>query len=72
MIQDPKLTDELIDIIDMAHEAGLLTEVIVTAMEEALTKGYDKSKESMDQRIVGLFEIAAREWDINDCGHSCI
>lgn len=72
MIQDPKLTERLIDIIDQAHEAGLLTEVIITAMEEALKNGYDSSKVTMDQRIVDLFGIAGMEWDIFSCGHECL
>ena len=70
MIQDPKLTENLIYIIDQAREAGLLTEVIVTAMEDALKQGYDGSKESIDQRIVNLFKSAGIEWDIFDCGIS--
>ena len=72
MIQDPKLTERLIDIIDQAHEAGLLTEVIITAMEEALKHGYDSSKGPIDQRIINLFEEAGKEWDIFDCGHECL
>ena len=70
MIQDPKLTQDLIYIIDQAHEAGLLTEVIITAMEDALKQGYDGSKESMDQRIVNIFKNAGIEWDVFDCGVS--
>lgn len=72
MIQDPKLTERLIDIIDQAHEAGVLTEVIITAMEEALKNGYDRSKITMDQRIINLFEEAGIEWDIFSCGHECL
>ena len=72
MIQDPKLTERLIDIIDQAHEAGMLTEVIITAMEEALKNGYDSSKGSMDQRIITLFEEAGMEWDIFSCGNECL
>lgn len=68
MIQDPKLTEKLIDIINQANEAGMLTEVIITAMEEALKRGYDKSRGSMDQRIIELFDEAGREWGIYDCG----
>lgn len=65
MIQDPKITEKLIDIIDLAHENGILTEVIVTAMEQALKHGWDSSKESMDQRILGLFEVSAYlEWGL--------
>ena len=69
MIQDPKLTERLIYIIDQAHEAGVLTEVIITAMEEALKNGYDSSKVTMDQRIINLFEEAGMEWDIFSCGN---
>lgn len=59
MIQDPKITEKLIDIIDLAHDNGILTEVIVTAMEQALKQGWDSSSESMDQRILDLFEVSA-------------
>lgn len=72
MIQDPKITEKLIDIIDLAHENGILTEVIVTAMEQALKHGWDSSKESMDQRIINLFKEAGIEWDIFSCGHECL
>lgn len=65
MIQDPKITEKLIDIIDLAHENGILTEVIVTAMEQALKHGWDSSKESMDQKILDLFEVSAYlEWGL--------
>ena len=65
MIQDPKITEKLIDIIDLAHDNGILTEVIVTAMEQALTQGWDRSSESMDQRILDLFEVSAYfEWGL--------
>ena len=75
MIQDPKIIDKLIDIIDLAHENGILTEVIVTAMEQALKHGWDSSKESMDQKILDLFEVSAYfEHGLGDCGmgpHGC-
>ena len=65
MIQDPKITEKLIDIIDLAHDNGILTEVIVTAMEQALKYGWDSSKESMDQKILDLFEVSAYlEWGL--------
>ncbi len=65
MIQDPKITEKLIDIIDLAHDNGILTEVIVTAMEQALKHGWDSSKESMDQKILDLFEVSAYlEWGL--------
>ena len=65
MIQDPKIFDKFIDIIDLAHENGILTEVIVTAMEQALKHGWDSSKESMDQKILDLFEVSAYlEWGL--------
>lgn len=65
MIQDPKITEKLINIIDLAHENGILTEVIVTAMEQALKHGWDSSKESMDQKILDLFEVSAYlEWGL--------
>ena len=65
MIQDPKITEKLIDIIDLAHDNGILTEVIVTAMEQALKHGWDSSKESMDHKILDLFEVSAYlEWGL--------
>lgn len=65
MIQDPKITEKLIEIIDLAHDNGILTEVIVTAMEQALKHGYDSSKESVDQKILNLFEVSAYfEWGL--------
>lgn len=65
MIQDPKITEKLIDIIDLAHDNGILTEVIVTAMEQALKQGWDSSSEPMDQRILDLFEVSAYfEWGL--------
>ena len=65
MIQDPKITEKLIAIIDLAHDNGILTEVIVTAMEQALKQGWDSSSESMDQRILDLFEVSAYfEWGL--------
>ena len=75
MMQDPKLTEQLTEILDLAHENGILTDVIVTAMEQALKYGWDSSKEPMDQRIVDIFEVSAYfEHGLGGCGigpHGC-
>ena len=75
MMQDPKLTEQLTEILNLAHENGILTDVIVTAMEQALKHGWDSSKESLDQKIVDIFEVSAYfEHGLEDCGmgpHGC-
>ena len=70
MIQDPKLIDELINIIDMAHDEGLLTELIVTAVEKALIKNPEKLTvfKSHDEIVVDLFQDAAYELGLYNCG----
>ena len=65
MIQDPELLKRLNATVDLAIGAGLMTEVLVTALEQALKHGYDSSKVSMDQHIVDLIETSAFfEWGL--------
>lgn len=74
MIKDPKITEKLIDIIDSAHDEALLIEVITSAIESALKESdpqYLYNRGAMDQRILELFQEAAREWDLNS-GHECL
>lgn len=62
MIQDEKIIENVIDILNEAHEKGLYLEVIITAIEIALEEGYkDIPKE---QRILNLFKEASAEWDL--------
>lgn len=62
MIQDEKIIENVIDILNEAHEKGLYLEVIITAIEIALEEGCkDIPKE---QRILNLFKEASAEWDL--------
>lgn len=65
MIQNPKLIEKIDEMLRLADKNGLLTEVVVTAMEQTLIHGFNPFQEDMDQTIVNCIELSLQdEWGL--------